>query len=107
RPPRSFTATVTLVPGMVAPLASLRKPKYGGPSSAESSSSSPNPAPPAHATVARMQVMPTTTLAIDPRRFRNLIPNLPMAGGAPRRPHRWLGVFYPIGDVMTTAERTT
>src|SRR5439155_4764376 len=35
------------------------------------------------------------TLAIDPRRFRNLIPNLPMAGGAPRRPHRWLGSILP------------
>src|SRR5262249_26030745 len=45
-------------------------------------SSSPKPAPPAHRAVVMRQVTPTTTLAIDPRRPRKRIPDLPLAGGA-------------------------
>src|SRR5262249_1714626 len=73
-PPRFFTPTVTLASGTVAPLVSRTKPKYEGPSSSLLSSSSPKPAPPAHAAIERAQVIASTApTARAPPRTGNCI----------------------------------
>src|SRR5437764_4284790 len=52
-----------------------------------------------------MHVMPTTALATDPRRPKNLIPNLPLAGGWPESTPAGFAAFYPISMGAQQAKR--